>query len=50
MYCPKCDETIFASILRHNTSSRPIDIEIIPLYCPLCGTPLIDRKEDEDDE
>ena len=40
-YCPKCDEYIItASILRHDTHSRPTEQTINPEYCPLCGTKL----------
>lgn len=41
MICEHCGETILAVfVLRHNTSDRPVEFEIRPQYCPICGCRL----------
>ena len=40
-YCSKCKELfIYVSILRHDTHSKPVEQQIDPTYCPICGNKL----------
>lgn len=41
--CPKCKEVFGAYRIKHDTSDRPVEEEIYPLFCPYCGTSLEDR-------
>lgn len=43
--CTNCNETFFVSILRFNTSSRPIESTKEITYCPFCGKE-IERDDD----
>ena len=47
-YCPVCKELFFYStILRHDTSSRPVEQVIYPEYCGICGHFLVPWKFEE---
>lgn len=43
--CQNCSEVILSVfILRHDTSNRPVEQQVYPTFCPLCGAKLI-RKQ-----
>lgn len=40
--CSNCDEVILSlTVLRHDTSSRPVEQEMTPKYCPFCACRII---------
>lgn len=44
-YCNSCKEMIvYTSVLRHDTHSKPIEQEITPSFCPICGHELQNGK------
>lgn len=40
--CSNCNEVILSlTVLRHDTSSRPVAQEMMPKYCPFCACHII---------
>lgn len=40
--CSHCNEVILSlTVLRHDTSSRPVAQEMMPKYCPFCACRII---------
>ena len=37
MFCPKCNATYGAYTIRFNTRNDPVEVEVDPTYCPVCG-------------
>ena len=40
--CSNCNEVILSlTVLRHDTSNRPVAQEMMPKYCPFCACRII---------
>ena len=45
--CQNCSEVIlYVSVLRHDTSSYPVEQLVYPRFCPFCGAKL-DKKSNK---
>ena len=44
MFCPHCNETYFAYMIRHTTHDQPVEVFVNINYCPVCGW----EEEDND--
>lgn len=45
--CPRCKETYGAYRLRHTTSHRPVEDDVVVEFCPVCGLWLKEGLEEE---
>lgn len=45
-YCPNCEQIILrATVLRYNTSDRPVEMDIPVLFCPNCGAETVNLSK-----
>ena len=50
MYCPNCEQIFLIYVVKHDTSDRPVEEQLVGNYCPQCGYEFPKIKVEKDNK